>query len=120
MNEFLFTYGSLQPGCAPPEIAPVVAALEIAGRGYIFGTLRRVLPYPGVVLGCETDRISGTIYRLGADPEMLRLLDAYEEYFPETPETSHYLRVLHPVHWEEGRIQPCWVYVLNETAPTSD
>lgn len=112
MTAFLFTYGSLQPGKAPPEIAPVVAGLEIAGRGYVVGTLHGQGPYPGAVLDqASSNRIAGTIYRLPDDPEVLRRLDEYEEYFPDSPGTSEFLRELHPVHWEDGHVEVCWVYV---------
>lgn len=114
MSEFLFTYGSLQPGHAPPEIAPVVAGLAVAGRGYVLGTLQGYGPYPGAILDAANGtRIPGTIYRLPADPEVLAKLDEYEEFFPESPHVSAFLRELHPVHWEDGSIVPCWVYVLN-------
>ena len=115
MSVFLFTYGSLQPGQAPPEIAPVVAGLEIAGRGYVLGTLRGRGPYPGAVLDeASGNRIPGTIYRLPHDPEVLRQLDEYEEYFPDSPQRSEFLRELHPVHWEDEQVVACWVYVLHE------
>jgi gamma-glutamylcyclotransferase (GGCT)/AIG2-like uncharacterized protein YtfP len=115
MCVFLFAYGSLQPGQAPSEIAPVVAGLQIAGRGYVLGTLRGFGQYPGAVLDeASGDRIPGTIYRLPDDSEVLRQLDEYEEFFPESLETSAFLRELHPVHWEDGRVVECWVYVLNE------
>ena len=115
MSAFLFTYGSLQPGKAPPEIATVVAGLEIAGHGYVLGTLRGLGPYPGAVLDeASRDRIPGTIYRLPADPEVLRRLDEYEEYFPDSPERSAFLRELHSVRWDDGRVVECWVYVLTK------
>jgi gamma-glutamylcyclotransferase (GGCT)/AIG2-like uncharacterized protein YtfP len=115
MTSFLFTYGSLQPGQAPPEIAPVVARLEIAGRGYVLGTLFDFGHYPGAVLDASSaNRIQGTIYRLLHDRDVLDKLDEYEEYSPDSPETSQFIRELHPVHWEDGHTSRCWVYVYNE------
>ena len=115
MSVFLFTYGSLQPGQAPAEIAPVVAELEIAGWGHVLGTLHGLGPYPGAVLDeTSSNRIPGTIYRLPEDPGVLRKLDEYEEYFPEALERSEFLRKLHPVYWEDGSTVVCWVYALNE------
>jgi gamma-glutamylcyclotransferase (GGCT)/AIG2-like uncharacterized protein YtfP len=114
-SEFLFAYGTLQPGRAPAEIAPLVAKLEIVGRGYVHGTLFEFGHYPGAVLdGSSTNRITGTIYRLPADQDLLEMLDEYEEYFPESPHTSQFMRQLHPVHWDDGRTVLCWVYVYNE------
>ena len=117
--EFLFTYGTLQPGRAPGEIAAVIGKLQIAGKGYVHGTLYDFGHYPGAVLNSASadssrgQRIAGTIYRLPLDPELLRQLDEYEEYFPESPATSQFLREIHAVYREDGNTIPCWVYVLN-------
>jgi gamma-glutamylcyclotransferase (GGCT)/AIG2-like uncharacterized protein YtfP len=114
-SNYLFTYGTLQPGRAPAEIASLVARLEIAGRGYVFGTLFDFGHYPGAVLDASsTNQIPGTIYRLPADRALLAELDEYEEFFPESPETSQFIRELHPVYWENGHRGVCWVYVYNE------
>ena len=113
--EFLFTYGTLQPGRAPAEIAPLVEKLEIAGRGFVHGTLYDFGHYPGAVLDATCPkRIPGTIYRLPKDPALLALLDEYEEYFPESPDACQFIREPHPVHWDDGHNDTCWVYVFNE------
>src|SRR5579863_4860379 len=92
MRPFLFTYGSLQPGKAPAEIADIVAGLEIVGRGFVLGRLQGEGPYPGVVLDeVSGNQIVGTIYRLPDDPEVMRRLDEYEEFFPEELERSEFL-----------------------------
>jgi gamma-glutamylcyclotransferase (GGCT)/AIG2-like uncharacterized protein YtfP len=115
MSSFLFTYGTLQPGRAPEEIAPLVEQLQIAGRGYVLGTLYDFGRYPGAVLNdASTSRIRGTIYKLPPDPHLLAQFDDYEDYCPQSPETSQFIRELHPVHWDDGRTIPCWVYVLSE------
>ena len=115
MTDFLFAYGTLQPGRAPAEIAPLVEKLEIAGQGSVRGALYDFGHYPGAVLdSASSHRIPGTIYRLPADPDLLRKLDAYEEYSPDSPSTSQFLRQLHPVQWDDGRSASCWVYVFNE------
>jgi gamma-glutamylcyclotransferase (GGCT)/AIG2-like uncharacterized protein YtfP len=115
MSSFLFTYGTLQPGRAPQEMSRVVEKMQIAGRGYVHGTLYDFGHYPGAVLDASSEnRISGTIYKLPPDPDLLAQLDDYEDYSPQSPETSQFIRELHPVHWNDGRTIPCWVYVLNE------
>jgi gamma-glutamylcyclotransferase (GGCT)/AIG2-like uncharacterized protein YtfP len=114
-TEFLFAYGTLQPGRAPAEIAPLIAKLEIVGRGFVRGTLYDFGHYPGAVLNpASATRIPGTVYKLHADPELVALLDEYEEYFPGLPEISQFIREQHPVHWDDGRTVLCWVYVFNE------
>ena len=115
MTEFLFTYGTLQPGRAPAEIAHLVERLQVAGRGHVHGTLYDFGHYPGAVLDASSaSRIPGTIYKLPPDRDLLARLDEYEEYSPESPETSQFIRELHAVHWEDGRTSLCWVYVYNE------
>jgi gamma-glutamylcyclotransferase (GGCT)/AIG2-like uncharacterized protein YtfP len=115
-SDFLFTYGTLQPGRAPAEIAPLVEKLQIAGQGYVHGRLYDFGHYPGAVLeDSSSGRIPGTIYRLPPDADLLARIDAYEEYFPGSPETSQFIRELHEVHWEDGRTVRCWVYVFNES-----
>jgi gamma-glutamylcyclotransferase (GGCT)/AIG2-like uncharacterized protein YtfP len=115
MTDFLFAYGTLQPGRAPAEIAPLVERLEIAGRGFVHGTLYDFGHYPGAVLdSASSHRIPGTIYRLPADLDLLGKLDEYEEYSPDSPSSSQFLRESHPVHWDDGRTALCWVYVFNE------
>lgn len=47
MSEYLFAYGTLQPGLAPAEIADVVAGFEIAGVGFVHGTLYDLGSFPG-------------------------------------------------------------------------
>jgi gamma-glutamylcyclotransferase (GGCT)/AIG2-like uncharacterized protein YtfP len=114
-SDYLFTYGTLQPGRAPAEIASLVARLEIAGRGYVYGTLFDFGHYPGAVLDASSaNQIPGTIYKLPADRALLAELDEYEEFSPQSPETSQFIRELHTVHWEDGQSVPCWVYVYNE------
>jgi gamma-glutamylcyclotransferase (GGCT)/AIG2-like uncharacterized protein YtfP len=115
MTEFLFTYGTLQPGRAPAEVAHLVERLQVAGRGYVYGTLFDFGHYPGAVLDASsTNQIAGTIYKLPSDRDLLAQLDEYEEYSPESPETSQFIRELHPMHWEDGHTSLCWVYVYNE------
>lgn len=113
-DEYLFTYGTLQPGCAPAEIAHVVLRLEIAGRGFVHGTLYDFGHYPGAVLdAASATRIPGTIYKVPPDPALWVQLDDYEEYFPGSPETSQFLRELHTVNWDDGWTGLSWVYVFN-------
>jgi gamma-glutamylcyclotransferase (GGCT)/AIG2-like uncharacterized protein YtfP len=115
-TEFLFAYGTLQPGRAPAEIAPLVEKLEIAGRGFVRGTLYDFGHYPGAVLDSTSQkRIPGTIYKLPRDPGLLARLDEYEEFSPESPGTSQFIRELHAVFGEDGRMILCWVYVFNKS-----
>lgn len=99
----LFAYGTLQPGLAPPEIAPIIASLSPVGEGFLFGKLYDLGSYPGAVIDLGSSWvIYGLIYKIPEDAEFLRLLDAYEG--PE------YTRIERLVTLVEGGVLSCWVY----------
>lgn len=114
MSSFLFAYGTLQPGLAPPPMAPLVARMEIVATASITGTLYNLGQYPGAVLDPNSPHsIHGTVLRLPRHPDVLPLLDAYEDYDPQCPAASQFVRVLHPVTLDDGRAFLCWIYVCN-------
>ena len=103
MPEYLFAYGTLQPGLAPSEIAPVVDKLRPLGEGFVGGRLYDLGNYPGAVIDRGSAlRIYGTVYELSDDAEILRRLDAYEG--PE------YRRIGEQVTLVAGGAWTCWVY----------
>jgi gamma-glutamylcyclotransferase (GGCT)/AIG2-like uncharacterized protein YtfP len=112
--QYLFAYGTLQPGHAPGEIADVVRGFEMVGQGTVLGRLYDLGSYPGAVLDDNSrTRISGTVYQLPAGEGILATLDAYEEFEPGTPQTSLFLRRLYPVLLADGPTLDCWVYEYN-------
>jgi gamma-glutamylcyclotransferase (GGCT)/AIG2-like uncharacterized protein YtfP len=114
MAEYLFTYGTLQPGHAPAMIASAAARLLPFGEGRVQGTLYDFGRYPGAVLDADSGRtIFGTIYELPDDPSVLSQLDDYEDCYADAPALSQYLRVLHPVALAKGETLHCWIYVYN-------
>jgi gamma-glutamylcyclotransferase (GGCT)/AIG2-like uncharacterized protein YtfP len=114
MSEFLFAYGTLQPGLAPEQVADVVCELVNVGRGSVSGTLYDLGSFPGALLESNSPRrISGTVFRLPADTHILHKLDEYEEYYPESPNASQFIRRLFPVQLTDGRKLECWVYEYN-------
>jgi gamma-glutamylcyclotransferase (GGCT)/AIG2-like uncharacterized protein YtfP len=129
MAEYLFTYGTLQPGHAPAAIASAAARLRHIGEGHVRGTLYDLGRYPGAILNANpadtnarnansraansARKIHGAVYKLPDDYALLRRLDAYEEYIPNAPALSLYLRVLHPVELAVGQFLACWMYVYN-------
>lgn len=114
MAEYLFTYGTLQPGLAPSALASVMQRLRLVGPGSVRGILYDFGHYPGAVLDASApSSIFGTVYELPEDATVLRQLDEYEEYDPASPEQSQYLRVLHPVALATGETLNCWVYNYN-------
>jgi gamma-glutamylcyclotransferase (GGCT)/AIG2-like uncharacterized protein YtfP len=114
MPEYLFTYGTLQPGHAPVAIASAAARLKPIGEGHIRGTLYDFGFYPGAILEANSGRkIYGAVYELPGDPTILARLDDYEECIPEAPALSQYLRILHPVELTTGETLNCWIYAYN-------
>jgi gamma-glutamylcyclotransferase (GGCT)/AIG2-like uncharacterized protein YtfP len=114
MSEHLFTYGTLQPDLAPDEIAHVVRRLEVIGKGTVRGTLFDLGSYPGAVIDrASPRRIAGTVFRLPEDSGIMRKLDKYEGYNPESPHTSLFIRRVHPVHMTNGQVLECWIYEYN-------
>ena len=114
MSEFLFAYGTLQPGLAPDAIAPLVEKLQVVGAGSVAGLLYDLGSYPGAVVDpVSSRRIRGTVLRLPEDPAILRELDAYEEYDPQSMENSQFIRRLRPVQLTGGETLACWIYEYN-------
>jgi gamma-glutamylcyclotransferase (GGCT)/AIG2-like uncharacterized protein YtfP len=114
MSDFLFAYGTLQPGLAPAEIASAVDKLLPIGDASVNGVLYDLGGHPGAVLDpAAQQRIIGIVYQLPQDASVLAELDAYEEFNPAAPESSPYVRILHPVVRATGGTLQCWVYVWN-------
>lgn len=120
MSDYLFTYGTLHPGHAPSEIASTVEMLRPVGTGYVYGMLYDLGDYPGAVLDPTSNmKISGTVFRLSEDENVLRQLDEYEGFDQDSPEQSLFLRTLRPVTLDSGEALPCWIYVYNRKTETA-
>jgi gamma-glutamylcyclotransferase (GGCT)/AIG2-like uncharacterized protein YtfP len=116
MSTFLFAYGTLQAELAPREVALLVARLRRVGEGSVVGTLYDLGHYPGAVLDAASERrIYGTVFELPEDPELWRELDAYEEYAPELPEASQFVRARTVAKMKDGDSLECWIYVYNRS-----
>jgi gamma-glutamylcyclotransferase (GGCT)/AIG2-like uncharacterized protein YtfP len=124
VSDFLFVYGTLLPGLAPPEIAPAVAQLRPVAQGSVQGVLYDLGEYPGAVIDLpEVDLsekempvrgcIPGMIFQI-PNPRLLRQLDEYEGFDPAAPAASLFVRKLHEVRLDDGRTLSCWVYVYNQ------
>ena len=114
MKQYLFSYGTLQPGLAPPAIAPVARRLRPIGTGVVHRFLFDLGKYPGAVLCNTGPRIWGRVVALPEDPEVLDRLDEYEGFNPAHPDTSEYLRKQCTVLIEAGkRSLHAWIYVYN-------
>jgi gamma-glutamylcyclotransferase (GGCT)/AIG2-like uncharacterized protein YtfP len=114
MPDYLFAYGTLQPGLAPPEIAATAARLRPVGSGFVYGELYELDGYPGAAPDARSkNRIPGTVLELPEDAGVLARLDAYEGYDPRSPERSEFVRVRQTVELGGGGRLECWIYRYN-------
>jgi len=120
MSRYLFVYGTLDPKHAPSEIAPTVAKLRPLGKASVQGLLYDLGEYPGAVFnGSAKRKISGTVFRIPDDPQILRQLDDYEGFTPSDPRKSLFVRELRPVKLAAGPVLRCWVYTYNRDPGTA-
>lgn len=110
--EKLFAYGTLKPGHAPAEVARAVDSLTVLGQGFVHGRLLNFGEYPGVLLDGKQSRVPGTVLRVPND-EVLRQLDAYEEFDRNHPKQSLFIRKKTLVTMDDGGEMECWIYELN-------
>ena len=114
MTEYLFAYGTLRRGLSPDYLLPVVSRLVVVGEGFVAGVLYDLGEYPGAVLDAEAGtQVFGTVFVLPAEHEVLAALDGYEGFYPDSLESSLFVRELHPVELMDGRRIECWMYVYN-------
>lgn len=113
MRDWLFVYGTLLPGRAPAEVAEVVGEFELLGKGTVRGRVYELGEYPGLVLDEHAGAVEGMVFSVPDREDVWRLLDAYEEYVPERPEESLFVRRRVRVEMEDGGRCGCWVYVYN-------
>jgi len=119
MSDYLFAYGTLQPGLAPAEIAKTAAKLRPVSRGFVYGEFYELNGYPGVVPDANSkNRTSGTVLELPDEDGILRQLDEYEGYDPEAPQTSEFVRVRQTVELSGGGTLECWMYRYNREPKT--
>ncbi len=120
MTEYLFAYGTLRPGLAPPQVAPLVQQFRPAGGGSVRGRLYDFGAYPGVVLDEAAGLVRGEVFAL-PDPAdaLLAAFDAYESCGPENDGTGLFRRCRATVRRDDGDDVPCWIYVFNRNLPVT-
>ena len=108
MPDYLFAYGTLQPGFAPPAIRPVIDRLTLIGGGTTAGIVYDLGDYPGANFdGIGT--VNGRVYLLpsGDEPAVLAAFDRYEG----VPDL--YVRRTVSVTTGDGQRLICWAYQYN-------
>jgi gamma-glutamylcyclotransferase (GGCT)/AIG2-like uncharacterized protein YtfP len=114
MSDYLFVYGTLLPEYAPDEISKAVDQMQVIGQGQIRGRLYDLGDYPGAILDRSSDAvISGQVFELPDDEDVIASLDRYEGFYPEDRQGSLFIRTRTRALLLDGRELECWVYVYN-------
>lgn len=116
---YVFVYGTLLPGLAPPVIADVVATLRGVGPGTVAGRLYHLGAYPGCILDetCDT-LIHGQVLEI-PDQAVLERLDWYEGYAAHDDAGSLFVRTVCDVTLADGGRVRSWVYVYNRSVKSA-
>ncbi len=113
MTLLLFVYGTLLPEIAAPEVLPIVKSLDLAGIGYVRGTLYDLGNYPGAVLNEDAKSwIIGRVYRL-PELSLIRFFDSFEDFNPSDKSVNLFIRQLTKVQMDSGDVKQCWIYTYN-------
>jgi gamma-glutamylcyclotransferase (GGCT)/AIG2-like uncharacterized protein YtfP len=114
MTQYLFVYGTLQPGCAPRDVAALAAKLRPVGEGFVRGMLYDLGRYPGAVPDARSmSKISGALMELPDDESFFRDLDAYEGFDPHGTEASEFVRETQTAVLSDRGTLECWFYRYN-------
>lgn len=109
----LFVYGTLRHG--QHEMARLLEERALTvGRGSVQGRLYLVDDYPGATSSDDPrQKVRGEVYHLLDGHEVLCRLDEYEDYRPEAPGKSLFLRRVIDVLMDDGTRLPAWIYLYN-------
>jgi len=111
MCQYLFVYGTLRPADVPDEVSHAASQLRLVGEASVPAELYDLGHFPGAILSNDrAQKVSGLLFEL-PDDSTLRLLDEYEEFFPDAPGTCQFNRVRCEAETASGCKVPCWIYV---------
>ena len=80
----------------------------MSGRLYDLGQ------FPGAVFDADAATlVHGEVLQLAADATLLKQLDEYEGYNPDSPAASLFVRERQLIALPDGKSLPCWVYLYN-------
>ncbi|BEQ12949.1 gamma-glutamylcyclotransferase family protein [Desulfoferula mesophila] len=105
--ELIFFYGTLMRPYPTLERLGVERLLAYRGWDAVAGRLYSLDRYPALTL--EEGWVRGQVFEL-LDPAALAVLDRFEQYLPQDPAGSEYLRRLLPL---KSGAASAWVYVFN-------
>jgi gamma-glutamylcyclotransferase (GGCT)/AIG2-like uncharacterized protein YtfP len=110
---YVFVYGTLLPGLAPPVISGVVDRCRVIGAATIEGRLYDLGAYPGCTIESGSGSvIHGQLLEIPDAPTLERL-DWYECYAAHDDEGSLFRRTTCDATRADGSRVRAWVYVYN-------
>ncbi len=108
----IFVYGTLRRGFALHSELKKTGARYL-GKGQILGSLFDLGEYPGAIRGSGSEgNIDGELYELQSPEEQLAILDEIEEFDPQSPRKSLFVRKKATVKLKQGGRTRAWVYFL--------
>jgi gamma-glutamylcyclotransferase (GGCT)/AIG2-like uncharacterized protein YtfP len=108
----LFVYGTLRRGF-PLHACLRSASPRFLGKGWIVAKLYDLGDYPGAIKSrAPADRVEGEIYELPDPSTQLGALDEIEEFYPENPKGSLFVREKVDVLLPGGQRMTAWSYLL--------
>lgn len=109
----IFVFGTLEK---TEFFSDLISAGEIRyiGKGKIRAKLYDLGEYPGAVEH-KGSYVYGRVYEAQNIDKILPLLDEYEEFYPDKPEISLFIRKVMRVIMENGESLRAFVYVYNRS-----
>lgn len=109
----IFVYGTLRQGFPLHRFLERSGA-RLLGSGSIAGNLYDLGEFPGALAASDPDaKVQGEVYELRDSDKQLRELDGIEEYNPEQPGNSLFVRRLAVVKLQNGASVRAWTYFLS-------
>ena len=112
--ENLFVYGTLMGDANHPLGIMIRQEGRFLGRASFKGKLFSIDYYPGAVLSSlGSNYVSGEVYALSNNKDILISLDEYEEYHQNDEKNSEFVRRKINVKLENGAKISAWTYLYN-------
>jgi len=111
---YLFVYGTLKKEFDNPGTRMLKKYADLVATGKINAVLYQVADYPGSVRSPDPSAwVEGEVYLLKQPETILTLLDEYEDFAPNDPMHSEFIRSTIPIYLSDGPCLTGWVYLFN-------
>jgi pyruvate carboxylase len=92
-EEFLFVYGTLRKDFGNELHKLITRNSEFIGMATYQGKMYNIGEYPGIVASDDSsNKVIGELYKLTNSVRLIRILDEYEEFYPENEAESIFVR----------------------------